>query len=72
MYLEIKKLKVFSINKNTLLKFVGLICCLFIFIFITKYIGFNLVFNGIIYVFVYGILLVGLKLVDIKTETVVT
>ena len=70
MYLKIKKLKVFSINKSTLLKFMGLIFCLFIFIFIIKYIGFNLVLNGIIYVFVYGILLVGLKLVDIKNKTV--
>ncbi len=72
MYLEVKKLKVFSINKNTLFKFVGLICCLFIFILIIKRIGFNLILNGIIYVFVYGILLVGLKLIDIKTKTVVT
>ena len=71
MYLEIKKLKVFSINKNTLLKFIGLICCLFIFILITKCTGFNLILNGIIYVFVCGILLVVLKLVDIKTKTVV-
>ena len=70
MYLIIKKLKVFSINKNTLLKFAGLICCLFIFILITKCIVFNLVLNGIVYVFVYGILLVGLKLVDIKNKTV--
>ncbi len=71
MYLKIKKLKVFSINKSTLLKFMGLIFCLFIFIFIIKYIGFNLVLNGIIYVFIYGFLLVGLKLIDIKTKTVV-
>lgn len=70
MYLKIKKLKVFSIDKSTLLKFVGLIFCLFIFILITKRIGFNLVFNGIVYVFVYGILLVGLKLVDIKNKTI--
>jgi len=72
IYLKIKKLKVFSINKNTLLKFVGLIFCLFIFIFITKYIRFNLVLNGIIYVFVCGLLIIFLKLIDLKSKTVIT
>ena len=72
MYLEIKKLKVFSISKNNLLKFLTLSCCLFIFIFITKYIGFNLVFNGIVYVFVYGFLIIILKLINLKSKTVIT
>jgi len=72
MYLEIKKLKVFLINKNTLLKFVGLVCFLFIFNFINKCIGFNLFLNGIIYIFIYGFLLIGLKLIDIKNKTVLT
>ncbi len=71
MYLKIKKLKVFSINKNTLLKFVGLICCLFIFILITKRIGFNLVLNGIVYVFIYGFLIIILKLIDLKSKIVI-
>jgi len=72
MYLEIRKFNISLLNRNTWLKLISLVCCVFIFIFFAKYIGINVIFNGIIYVFVYGILLVGLKLVDIKTKTVVT
>lgn len=70
MYFETKKLEVFLIDKATILKFIGLSFCLFVSMFITKFVEVNLVLNGIIYVFVYGFLLIILKLIDIKNKTV--
>jgi len=70
MYFETKKLEVFLIDKATILKFIGLSFCLFVSMFITKFVEVNLVLNGIIYVFVYGLLLIILKLIDIKNKTV--
>jgi len=72
MYLEIKKINISLLNKNIRLKLTCLIGCLSVFIFTIKYTGINIILNGIIYVFIYGFLLVGLKLVDTKTKTVVT
>ena len=72
MYLEVKKFNISLLNQNTRLKLICVVCCLSIFIFTAKYIGINVILNGIMYVFIYGFLLIGLKLIDIKTKTVVT
>ena len=72
MYLEIKKINISLLNQNIWLKLICIIACLSVFIFAAKYIGINVILNGIMYVFIYGFLLVGLKLVDIKNKTVVT
>jgi len=72
MYLEVKKFNISLLNQNTWLKLICVVCCLSIFVFIAKYIGINVILNGIMYVFIYGFLLIGLKLVDIKTKTVIT
>jgi O-antigen/teichoic acid export membrane protein len=71
MYLEIKKINISLLKQNTWLKLICIACCLSIFVFTTRYIGINIILNGIMYVFIYGFLLVGLKLIDIKTKTVV-
>ena len=70
MYFETKKLEAFLIDKAILLKFVVLSFCLFSSMYINKFIGINLALNVIIYVFIYGFLLIGLRLVDIKNKTV--
>ncbi len=70
MYFEAKRLKVDLFSQKILLKFAGLASCLFIFVFVFKYIGLNLILGGVSYVFVYGFLLMALKLVDMKHRTV--
>jgi len=72
MYLEIKKFNISLLDQNTWLKLICIVCCLSIFIFTAKYIGINIILNGIIYVFVYGFLIIILKLIDLKSKTVIT
>jgi len=72
MYLEVKKFNISLLNQNTWLKLICIVCCLSIFIFTAKYIGINIILNGIMYVFVYGFLIIILKLIDLKSKTVVT
>lgn len=72
MYLEIKKINISLLNQNIWLKLTCIIGCLSVFIFTIKYTGINIILNGIIYVFIYGFLIIILKLVDVKTRTVVT
>jgi len=72
MYLEIKKFNISLLNQNTWVKLICIVSCLSIFIFTTKYIGINIILNGIMYVFIYGFLIIILKLIDVKTKTIVT
>jgi len=70
MFFEAKKLIMSLVSQKILLNFISLTICLIASIFITNYIGVNLILTGVIYVFVYGFLLIILKLIDIKNKTV--
>lgn len=70
LYFETKKLKISVVSQKILLKIVGLCICLFTFHFITKYIGISLILNTIMYIFIYGFLLITLKLIDIKNKSI--
>ncbi len=72
MYFEVKRLKMDLFSQKILLKFAGLILGLCVFVFIVKYVGVNLILDGIMYILVYGFLLMALRLVDIKHRTVLT
>jgi len=70
MYFEVKKIEVSLLSHKTLLKFVSIVCCLLLFIFTIKCMEINVIWNGIMYVFIYGFLLIVLGLVDIKNKTI--
>ena len=70
LYFETKNLEISVVSQKILLKIVGLGICLFAFLFITKHIGISLILNTIMYIFMYGFLLITLKLIDIKNKTI--
>lgn len=70
MYLEIKKINISLFDLNILLRLLSIVSCLFIFVFIFKYIRTSLILNGIMYFFVYGLLLIIFRLIDVKNKTI--
>lgn len=72
MYLEINKINISLCNIDILLKLLSIVSCLLIFVFILKYIGASLILNGIMYLFVYGLLLIIFRVIDVKNKTIIT